>query len=1096
MSSATEVERLVVRFFSDSKQYLKDLKLITSTTEKSVNRMLGNVGKLSGSFNTISKAATQSAEKVKQVLKKSNDDNLANQQAYTKAIIAQSNREYNKRLNAERAFTKAKIAQANKEFNQKQSKAKQLAKQQQTALNKELNVRRQFTQWVIADSKRKIAAREKEAAAEIKNFNKSRQLIGKIRASERRRLSRIAPRSNLQQIGDTFGRGIKRVRTDFNMPAQHLRLVKGSRRDMILINSLTGSLKIMGNVGAMASSALTRGLGAIVIVARVAATAISKVGKALQGVLRGAQSLANKGGAYLNRFANSVTRLGSKLSAIGHRMTALGRTAFFRMTLPIVGLGGFALKEFAAFETSLAKMVGQVGLSKSLVKQFGVEIQKMAGEVGQGQTELADGLFFITSSGERTAKALDILRVSAKLSAAQFGETKDIAKLVAAAVNAYGESNLNAAQAADVLALGVNKGMATAAEFSEHLGVVIPLAAELGVSFDQVAASVAAMSRTGTKTSTAVIQLRQILQQILKPSKQSLNILKQHGLDHASVQAIVEKQGIMPFLRLLRKKFAQNKADMTKVFGNVRSISGVVDLVGKNEADNLQIFEDMATKTKGAADRAFAAVKDTLTFQFQQLYAEFKVQLGKAGEILKPVAISLIKNLRKALVFWGKLHVNIKKNVMLFAAFVAAIGPVLIALGMLTTAVGIAISIIGSFIAAIMMLASVALGALATALGVVIRLIGIITTPIGIAVTAFAAFFLAVTDLSGVLVNFGKASKGSQEAFSDAFGKMGDAVQWFKDKFSTLKTDIASTIKGVKAALANGDIQSALQLVWLKIQMYWAEGSVKIKSVLMALTTAVKGAALEMKAALSKSFIDIGVEADILGEKLKSRFTLGWNADYHKQKAQTIIQEGETAKTKIDNDLRRQKEGMQFVDNLANSVNQAIAGGKVRDLEKQHNDLLTKILTALQKTQEQDKKEQGKEILDSIGKFITDKVSDFYENLKKTSLEKELATQVKNKTVNRAETAKTFTSLIQAGPAQDARSAEFFGQFSAFRRAISIEPSSGGVDPNEEKKQTARDIKTTADQSVITNQLVKTLIGVNLDQLSSAYNFVVEEVGL
>ena len=111
--------------------------------------------------------------------------------------------------------------------------------------------------------------------------------------------------------------------------------------------------------------------------------------------------------------------------------------------------------------------------------------------------------------------------MSAKASAAGLGETKNIADLVTSAVNVYGKETLSAAGATDILVAGVREGKAEAAEFAMSLGRVIGDANELGVSFDEVTATVASLTRTGINAAESTTQLRAILKGLTRPSKEA-----------------------------------------------------------------------------------------------------------------------------------------------------------------------------------------------------------------------------------------------------------------------------------------------------------------------------------------------------------------------------------------------------------------------------------------------------------------------------------------------------------------------------------------------------------------------------------------------
>ena len=88
-------------------------------------------------------------------------------------------------------------------------------------------------------------------------------------------------------------------------------------------------------------------------------------------------------------------------------------------------------------------------------------------------------------------------------------------------MNAYGASNVSAEKAVDVLLSTVREGKLAPEELASSLGLVIPIASEMGVSIEEVGAGIASLTRVGNSASQSVTQLRGIMLAILSPSAQA-----------------------------------------------------------------------------------------------------------------------------------------------------------------------------------------------------------------------------------------------------------------------------------------------------------------------------------------------------------------------------------------------------------------------------------------------------------------------------------------------------------------------------------------------------------------------------------------------
>ena len=307
----------------------------------------------------------------------------------------------------------------------------------------------------------------------------------------------------------------------------------------------------------------------------------------------------------------------------------VGRVAAAAISAVAVG----SVREASQFETSFAKIQGLVGVTADEIGVLEDAARRLGPQFGKSGIEAADALFFITSAGLRGAAATEVLEASLKGAAIGLGDTKTIADLATSAVNAYGEAQLGGAQAVDVLAEAVRLGKLEPEELAGAMGQVLPLASNLGVSFDQVGAALAGMSKTGTDASTAATQLRQILATLAKPTEGANKALAEMGLSAAGLREQIKEKGLFSTLETLTDAFDGNIEATTEVFGNIRALSGVLDLMGASAEDNALVFEQMADKT-GVLDEALGITADTAAFKFDVAMATARDSLLEIGSAI------------------------------------------------------------------------------------------------------------------------------------------------------------------------------------------------------------------------------------------------------------------------------------------------------------------------------------------------------------------------------------------------------------------------------------------------------------------------------
>ena len=385
--------------------------------------------------------------------------------------------------------------------------------------------------------------------------------------------------------------------------------------------------------------------------------------------------------------ANRMDRLGGQFQNVGRTMATTGATLSRRVTLPLVAFGGAAVKTASEFETSFAQIEGLVGVTGSDLQTLRDAALELGPAFGSSAGDAAEALFFITSAGLRGQEAIDTLEASLKASASGLGDTATVADLATSVINAYGSDTMDAAKATDILTAAVREGKLAPDELAGSIGSVLPLASAMGVNFDEVGAAFAAMSRTGTGASEASTQLRGIMTALLKPTAKAEEALEGMGLSSEGLRKQIREEGLLSVLETLSDEFEGNDAAAAEVFGNVRALTGVLDLMGENADGTREIFENMADTT-GTLDDAFEVVSDTSGFKFQQTMAEMKMVLLEVGDIIGPVVLEIVERFREMLAVFNDLSPEQKEQVVRFLAIAAAVGPVLLIMGKLITAVG------------------------------------------------------------------------------------------------------------------------------------------------------------------------------------------------------------------------------------------------------------------------------------------------------------------------------------------------------------------------------------------------------------------------
>ena len=403
----------------------------------------------------------------------------------------------------------------------------------------------------------------------------------------------------------------------------------------------------------------------------------------------------------LNATLNTAS---GRLKKFGQGISSVGKSLQTRLALPLAAAGGASIKMAADFDMSMTKITSLVGIAGDEVDGMRGQVRDMATQFAVSSSEAAEALFFITSAGLRGADAMDTLEASLKASAVGLGETATIADLATSAMNAYGSDTLGASQATDVLTSAVREGKLEASELAGAMGAVLPVASNMGVSFHEVGAAFAAMSRTGTNAAHASTQLTAILSGLLKPTSQAEDALNAMGLSSAGLKQQIKEEGLLATLQTLKTEFDQNSDAAAQVFPNIRALKGVLDLLGSGAATNAEIFNRM-NSTIGATQTAFDATSQSAEFKMRKALGTVRESFSQLGSQLLTGLLPIFQQVTGAIQQVFSAFFNLDsgtQKLILGLGVIATVLPTIITLvGSLTTVMGVLLSPIGLVAAAL-----------------------------------------------------------------------------------------------------------------------------------------------------------------------------------------------------------------------------------------------------------------------------------------------------------------------------------------------------------------------------------------------------------
>ena len=312
--------------------------------------------------------------------------------------------------------------------------------------------------------------------------------------------------------------------------------------------------------------------------------------------------------------------------------------------------------------------------------------------------DVIPALYQAISAGVPPNNVIDFLRTSGK---AAIGGVTDLTSAVdgiTSVVNAYTDSSHSATRVSDLMFTSVRFGKTTFDELSRSLFNVVPIGVSLGIGFDQITASMAALTKQGIPTKIATTGLRALFVEMSEDGRELADVI-QNRLGK-SLSGLMEEG--RDFTSILNEIRASMSADE---FRNLVTQEAMIPLMALVKDGGRVVGEALAEMrdSVGATDAAFEKMANTAGFQVTRAVNQMKNTFTVAFMTVLPVIaqlMPLVQAVVSSFSEWAERNPKLMRALVLGAAVVGALllvmGGLLIAMSAaiaLAPAMGIAMSV-------------------------------------------------------------------------------------------------------------------------------------------------------------------------------------------------------------------------------------------------------------------------------------------------------------------------------------------------------------------------------------------------------------------
>lgn len=492
-----------------------------------------------------------------------------------------------------------------------------------------------------------------------------------------------------------------------------------------------------------------------------------------------------------------------KMKSTGKGMSSAGKSLSVGVTLPIVGIGVAAAKMGMDFEAQMSRVKAISQATGGEFTQLNDMALKLGADTAFSAKQAAEGMENLASAGFKTNEIMAAMPGMLNLAASGGIDIATASDIAASALRGFVLDAGQSGHVADVLAKAAADTNANVTDMGVALKYASPPAHALGMSIEEVAASIGIMSNAGIKGDMAGTTLRGSLISLASPSKEAADLMKTIGFNAFDAQGkMLPFNDVIGKLQNSTKNLTQEaKANaLATIFGK-ESLSGMMVLMDAGPAKLDELTKSFKGSDGAAADMA-KTMLDNGKGSLEAMKGSVETAAIKLSTVLAPTIIGISKSVTEMANKFSELSPGMQGTIVKTLALAAALGPIVLITGKVITAGGVIGGVLGK-IAGAAGAASVAAegtgaavaGAGASAGAAALLLNPLTWAVVGVGAAAVGTAYLLNQKVIPAIDLFGgqvsKATEKTVTAYMDLDKKVGVSLLSFQANHTVITAAIA-----------------------------------------------------------------------------------------------------------------------------------------------------------------------------------------------------------------------------------------------------------------------------------------------------------------
>lgn len=380
--------------------------------------------------------------------------------------------------------------------------------------------------------------------------------------------------------------------------------------------------------------------------------------------------------------ASEIRRYEQLVTQTGQRMRSLGQSLLLPLTVPLMASGAAVLKWSGDFEYAMNRVQVLTQATSSEFEALEQQAKDLGISTQFSATQAAEGMGFLAQAGFSAEEIIAAMPATLNLAAASQQDLATTADQLSNMMQQYQIPAIDAERVTDVLAKTAARSNTSVTQLAQAMSFAGGAAHQVGLSIEETASLMGIMGNAGVQSTRAGRGLRMAMLTLLDPSSDA-----QRVLERLNVTVSDGAGGIRNFVSILEELEAAGAtiADLEALFGT-EAITGILAITSAG-SESVQRFADVIRDSAGtAAEQAETQMRGFMGSlkELRSAVEGLAIAIGESGVL--EWFTGLAKNLAGAIREMAKANPELLRFSFILGAIIASIPPLLIGIGLLTSA--------------------------------------------------------------------------------------------------------------------------------------------------------------------------------------------------------------------------------------------------------------------------------------------------------------------------------------------------------------------------------------------------------------------------